>query len=158
MGYSEAIKKKAVKLYIEQKMSTWQVAKKLGVSQGAVSKWIKASKASRSQKCISKSELEKIVRWYRDGRKSTTQIGKRLNRDPSTIYRILRKAKVTIRKNANYTEADVDKAVRLHVKNNLSINEIAKKHIKRSGHRPDWQTVYGWLVERGVKIKLKKIS
>lgn len=150
--YTQETKDKAIEL-VRSGLSTYRAAKQVEASQSIVHKWcVDADVTLKKQKKLTKKNLKDIKRWYR--RKSTVEIGDRLEVSPSTIYRALKKMGVKIRAHKQYTKADINKAVRLH-KAGVSINEISCKHIIRNGQRPDWQTVKRWLEKAEVSIKIQ---
>lgn len=145
--FGKGINELLAEFYLEKSLSTYEIAKKLNVSNSAVLNWLKkcgirTSSGVRIEKPI-KNELKRL---YIKQRKSTPKIAKKFRVSVSTAYKWLKDYGIEIRDRSTAQLNGQEKPTReelekLYHDKNLSITEIAKM----LGYPQP--TIYKWLKE-----------
>jgi len=128
------------KLYIDDRLSTVEIGKKLGVTSGTICHWLRDYEIKRRgfseaqlPTNVNKPSKEQLMQWYADNRMSANDIGKKLGVTGRTIGLWLREYAVQRR---NISEAKLppgfvkpskEELQRRYVNERMSMAEISKK-------------------------------
>ena len=135
------------KLYIEEKLSTIQIGKKLGTSDITISKRLKKQGIKIQDKRI-RDDLddEEIKKLYIEEKLSTIQIGKKLEVNYKTISRRLKKQGIKVQDKRIHNDLDNEEIKKLYIEKGLSTVQIGEKF----GANPS--TISRRLKKQGIKV------
>ncbi len=149
--FGRSINELLAEFYLERSLSSYEIAKKMNVSNSAVLNWLKGcgirtTSGVRIEK-PGKNELKKL---YIKQKKSTLKIAKKFGISVSTAYKWLKDYEIEIRDRSAAQLNGQEKPTREELKRlyrdkNLSITEIAKM----LGYPQP--TIYKWLKEYGFR-------
>ncbi len=145
--FNRGINELLAEFYLEKSLSTYEIAKKMNVSNSAILNWLKrCGIRTTSGVRIEKPGKNELKRLYVNQRKSTLGIAKKFGISVSTAYKWLKDYGIEIRDRSSAQLNGQEKPTReelkkLYLDKNLSITEIAKM---LGYHQP---TIYKWLKE-----------
>lgn len=116
------------KLYLEEKISMMEIARKFGVNRETISKRLKVYDIKiRKKQYFIKLPKRKLCNLYEKKKLTTVQIAKIYGCSTATINKRLREYGVKIRTNPQYIPISRKVLKRLYLKEKLSTIQIAKK-------------------------------
>ncbi len=138
--------------YVNKKLSTYQIAKKFGVSNATILDWLRRYniRTSTASPKVSKPSKKELKELYINQHNSTLQIAEKFGISTSTTYQWLKESGIKIRdRSAAQLQKGSKKPTqkeleRLYLERNLRISEIAKK---LNYPQP---TIHNWLKEYGI--------
>jgi len=149
--FGRGINELLAEFYLEKSLSTYEIAKRLHVSNATVLNWLgKCRIKASSGESVEKPSRKELKNLYIKQRKSTLQIAKEFGISVSTAHKWLKdhgiktrdRSSAQLNGNKKPTEKELKK---LYRDKNLSISEIAK------GLGYPQPTIYKWVREYGLR-------
>jgi len=135
-GFTKPLKKELRRMYVDKRMSTTDIAKKLGVSHTTIRKWLgnysikkRDSSEARLAEGISMPSKEKLEQLYVNEKKSAERIAKELGVCYTTVFNWLKRHDIPTRPSSqkNFEKPREDQLRRWYVDEGRSIYKIAEQ-------------------------------
>ena len=160
-GFVKPTRDELKRMYIDERMSTWKIAERLGISNRTVYNFlieyrIEPKKARELPKGFVKPTRDELKRMYIDERMSTWKIGKKLRVSQMTVSRLLGEYEIETRDRSEtrlpegFTKPTKEELEKMYVDERTSMREIEKK----LGVSDTF--VYTWLKKYGIPIRSNK--
>ena len=164
-GFTKPTKEELNKLYNEERKSTIQIGRKLGITDNTIRRWmrkynlpIRSLSESRLPKDFIKPTKEELNRLYHNEGKSTVEIGKKLGIDNGRIGRWIKEYKIKLRNNSeahlpkDFIKPTKEELNRLYYDEGKSTDKIGKNLGVSSS------TIISWMKKYDIPIRNANIT